>query len=111
MELFFIFTLVLFEVLCHAWGSSLVGGKQQGSLKMIYKQIVAALKLGQLISWAHLFSTLDLVHVLKIGFGPSKCQYMHRNGLKSSTINVNTEKGYFFVCVTRYIEIQNSRKV
>lgn len=63
---------------------------------MIYKQIVAALKVGQLISWASSVSYFrpgpDVsVYVLKIGFGPSECQCMWMGGLRSSAINVNAK--------------------
>lgn len=52
IELFFILATALSAVSWHARGPSLAGGNWQGSLKMIYKPIVAALKLGQLVSWA-----------------------------------------------------------
>lgn len=79
------------------------GGNRQGSLKMIYKQIVAALKLGQLVSWASSVEYFRLgpdvtVHVLKIGCRPSECQRMRMDGLRSFTINVNA-KNDDFVCV------------
>lgn len=68
---------------------------------MIYKPIVAALKLGQLVSWASSVQYFRpgpdvTVQVLKIGSGPSECKRMCTDGLGSLTIHVNATNDDFF---------------
>lgn len=68
---------------------------------MIYKPNVAALKLGQPVSWAssvwYFRPGPDVtIQVLNIDSGLSECQRMSTDGLGSLTIHVNAKNDDFF---------------